>query len=138
MSVLEETSQAIIAAVSSYQVQAGEQWNELRRSMPGVTFFAMDVDPRSFERDEAAGVWIGRAELLLKATSLLRPGQPRQDVSFTLPAKVVLTEEDGALAVLSFDFYAGGAGEGAQPYIDPEEGPPKTIGWGPFEGLSKE
>ena len=128
----------IVNAVAGYRVESSEQWRALSRNMPGVSYFATDLDPRSFEKDETEGTWLGRAELLLKAPAALRPGQALQEVSFTLPVRVVLTERDGELTVTAFDFYSAWEGEAPVPYVDPYDGPPKTIGWGPFEGLRHE
>jgi hypothetical protein len=128
----------IINAVAGYRVESAEQWLALSKNMPGVSYFATDLDPRSFEKDATQGNWLGRAELLLKAPTALRPGQAMQDVSFTLPVRVLLSERGGELFVTAFDFYSAGEGEAPKPYYDPDDGPPKTIGWGPFEGLIKE
>jgi hypothetical protein len=125
----------IIDAVISYPVKDGEQWLALSKNLPGVFFFATDVDPRSFEKDTTQSTWLGRAELLLKAPGALRPGQAMQEVSFTLPVRVLLSERGSALAVLAFDFYSADEREAPKPRYDPDDGPPKTIGWGPFEGL---
>lgn len=130
----------IINAVAGYKVESGEQWLLLTKTMPGVTYFATDLDPRSFEKDEAQSTWLGRAELLLKAPAQLRPGpgQVMQEVSFTLPVRVLLSEQDGELSIAEFDFYS--VEENASPilYHDLDDGPPKTLGWGPFEGLRHE
>jgi hypothetical protein len=125
----------IVGAVSGHRVESGAQWLALSKSVPGVSYFATDVDPRSFEKDETQDTWLGRAELLLKAPVELRPGQAMQDVSFTLPVKVVLSGQGGELTVTVFDFYS--AVESAAPALpfDPDDGPPKSIGWGPFENL---
>ena len=58
-----------------------------------------------------------------------------QDVSFTLPVRVLLSGQDGALSVVAFDFYSAAESEAPIHYDDPDDGPPKTIGWGPFENL---
>jgi hypothetical protein len=128
----------IVNAVAGYRVENAEQWLALSKNMPGVSYFATDLDPRSFEKDATQGNWLGRAELLLKAPAALRPGQAMQDVSFTLPVRVLLSEQGGALSVTAFDFFSAGESEAPKPYVDLDDGPPKTIGWGPFEGLSKE
>jgi hypothetical protein len=125
----------IVRAVAGYTVEDGEQWLALSKNMPGISYFATDLDPRSFEKDEAQGTWLGRAELLLKAPVALRPGQAVQEVSFTLPVRVMLAEEGGVFSVTAFDFYSAEESEAPKPYFDPDDGPPKTIGWGPFEGL---
>jgi hypothetical protein len=125
----------IVKAVAGYKVESSEQWLALSQNMPDVSYFATDLDPRSFERDEMNETWLGRAELLLKAPSALRPGQALQEVSFTLPVRVVLAEEGGALSVTAFDFYFADESKPPEPRFDPDDGPPKTIGWGPFEGL---
>jgi hypothetical protein len=57
----------IVKAVLGYSVESSEQWLMLSKNMPGVSYFATDLDPRSFEKDETQGTWLGRAELLLKA-----------------------------------------------------------------------
>lgn len=133
------TAKRIAEAVEAFPVVDSEQWRALTESMPGVSYFAIDLDPRSFEKDEGQGSFIGRAELLLKAPSELRPGQARHEVSFTLPVRVILYEDGGELAVTAFDFYSGPpAAAATQPFLDPDDGPPKTIGWGPFEGLRHE
>jgi hypothetical protein len=129
------TSDRIVQAVLGYDVKGDAQWSALTKDVPGVAYFATDLDPRSFERDDVHGSWLGRAELLLKAPAELRPGQPPQEVSFTLPVKVVLSEQDGALAVTSFQFYGASAAQSAQAPVELEYGPPKEIGWGPFKGL---
>ncbi|HUZ90662.1 MAG TPA: hypothetical protein VMU78_01990 [Methylocella sp.] len=128
----------IVKAVTGYRVERSEQWLALTETMPGTSYFATDLDPRSFERDETQGIWLGRAELLLKAPSELRPGQALQEVSFTMPVRVLLFEQDGALSVAVFDFYSAEEREAPGPRINLDDGPPKTIGWGPFEGLIKE
>jgi hypothetical protein len=125
----------IIHAVVGYKVESGEQWLTLSKNMPGIVYFATDLDPRSFEKDESQGTWLGRAELLLKAPAEVRPGQAMQEVSFTLPVRVLLSVQDGELSVEAFDFYSAEEHEAPKPYYDPDDGPPKTIGWGPFEGL---
>jgi hypothetical protein len=126
----------IIDAVTAFPVEDGEQWLALSNNVPGVSFFATDVDPRSFEKDVNQDTWLGRGELLLKAPGALRPGQAMQEVSFTLPVRVVLSERGGVLSVTAFDFYSGDdSSETSKPRYDPDDGPPKTIGWGPFEGL---
>jgi hypothetical protein len=125
----------IINAVTGYWVEGSEQWLALSQNLPGISYFATDLDPRSFEKDETQGIWLGRAELLLKAPSELRPGQALQEVSFTMPVRILLSEEDGALSVAAFDFYSPEEREPPGPRIDLDEGPPKTIGWGPFTGL---
>ena len=125
----------ILDAVISYPVEDGEQWLALSKNVPGMSFFATDVDPRSFEKDATQSTWLGRAELLLKAPGALRPGQAMQEVSFTLPVRVLLSEHGGTLSVMAFDFYSADESEAPKPRYDPDDGPPKTIGWGPFEGL---
>jgi hypothetical protein len=125
----------ILDAVISYPVEDGEQWLALSKNLPGVSFFATDVDPRSFEKDTTQSTWLGRAELLLKAPGALRPGQAMQEVSFTLPVRVLLSERGDTLYVMAFDFYSADESEAPKPRYDPDDGPPKTIGWGPFEGL---
>ena len=125
---------SINQAVARYQVEKSAQWAALCANVPGITYFATDLDPRSFAEDESSRAWLGRAELLLKAPAELRPGQAPQEVSFTLPVKVVLTEQDGELVITSFDFYFV-EDEPSQQCQVLEYGPPKTIGWGPFEGL---
>ncbi|HZM08256.1 MAG TPA: hypothetical protein VFC11_07385 [Methylocella sp.] len=126
----------IIDAVTTFPVEDGEQWLALSNTVTGVSFFATDVDPRSFEKNTTEDTWLGRGELLLKAPGALRPGQAMQEVSFTLPVRVVLSERGGVLSVTAFDFYSGDdSGEAPKPRYDPDDGPPKTIGWGPFEGL---
>jgi len=125
----------IVKAVLGYRVESSEQWLMLSKNMPGVSYFATDLDPRSFEKDETQGTWLGRAELLLKAPAALRPGQAMQEVSFTLPIKVLLSGQGGALSVVAFDFYSAGESEAPRSYDDPDDGPPKTLGWGPFENL---
>lgn len=127
----------ITRAVLDYDAKRDPQWNALCRDVPAVSYFATDVDPRSFERDAARGGYIGRAELLLKAPAELRHGQPPQEVSFTLPVKVFLREQDGALTVTSFQFYAARETQSEEAAAQLEYGPPKEIGWGPFKGLSK-
>ncbi len=97
----------IIDAVTVFPVEDGEQWLALSNAVPGISFFATDVDPRSFEKNTTEGAWLGRAELLLKAPGALRPGQAMQEVSFTLPVRVVLLERGGVLSVTAFDFYSG-------------------------------
>ena len=128
----------ILKAVAGYNVESGEQWLALSKTMPGVSYFATDLDPRSFEKDEMHETWLGRAELLLKAPAALRPGQAMQEVSFTMPVRVLLADHGGALSVAAFDFYSADESETPTPQSDLDIGPPKTIGWGPFEGLSKE
>lgn len=132
----------IVTAVAGFPVESSEQWLALTQNMPGVSYFATDVDPRSFEKDEARGTWLGRAELLLKAPSRLRPGQAVQDVSFTMPVRVLLSGQDGAFSITGFDFYFAeenaGPAAAQEPQTDLDIGPPKSIGWGPFEGLRKE
>jgi hypothetical protein len=123
----------IAEAVVNYPVESGAQWIALCNNLPGVSYFATDVDPRSFEKNGVDGTWLGRAELLLKAPAELRPGQGAE-VSFTLPVKVVLSEQDGELLVTAFDFYFDEEEQSSQRQVL-EFGPPKTIGWGPFEGL---
>ena len=125
----------IIETVTSYRVVGSEQWLAFSRDMPGVAYFATDLDPRSFEKDATRDSWLGRAELLLKAPSELRPGHAVQDVSFTMPVRVVLSEKGGVLSVAAFDFYFGEESETPASPTELEFGPPKTIGWGPFEGL---
>lgn len=125
----------IMQAVLGYDVKSDAQWSALCKDVPAVSYFGTDVDPRSFEKDHARGGWIGRAELLLKAPAALRPGQPPQEVSFTLPVKVILGEQDGALAVASFRFYTASEDHSAQAPVILDYGPPKEIGWGPFKGL---
>jgi hypothetical protein len=125
----------IVKAVVDYGVESCGQWLALSKNMPGVSYFSTDLDPRSFEKDETQGTWLGRAELLLNAPSELRPGQAMQDVSFTLPVRVLLSGQSGVLSVMAFDFYSAGENEAPRPSDDPDDGPPKTIGWGPFEGL---
>ena len=56
----------IVKAVAGYRVESSEQWLALSQNMPDVSYFATDLDPRSFERDEMSETWLGRAELLLK------------------------------------------------------------------------
>jgi hypothetical protein len=128
----------IIETVIGYRVAGSEQWLALSRDMPGVAYFATDLDPRSFEKVTTQGSWLGRAELLLKAPAELRPGQALQEVSFTMPVRVLLSERGGELSVEEFDFYSVEDSETLTSRIELEFGPPKTIGWGPFEGLIKE
>jgi hypothetical protein len=128
----------IIDAAAGYMVESGEQWLALTKTMPGISYFATDLDPRSFEKVEPRDTWLGRAELLLKAPAALRPGQAIQEVSFTMPVLVLLSEHDGELTVTAFDFYSTDEREPPAPRLDTDDGPPKTIGWGPFEGLIKE
>src|SRR5450631_3418397 len=111
----------IIAAVTGFPVEDGEQWLALSKNLPGVSFFATDVDPRSFEKDTTQSTWLGRAELLLKAPGALRPGQAMQEVSFTLPVRVLLSERGSALAVLAFDFYSADEREAPKPRYDPDD-----------------
>ena len=125
----------IIDAVTAHKADGGEQWRALSESLPGISYFATDLDPRSFEKAEPQGNWLGRAELLLKAPAALRPGQAMQEVSFTMPVRVLLSEQSGELSVTGFDFYFASESGAPQPYNDPDDGPPRTIGWGPFEGL---
>lgn len=98
-------SHALMRAVVEFQVDAGEQWNALAKAFPGVVYFATDLDPRSFDYDEARDLWLGRAELLLSAPGQIRPGQ-FEEVSFTLPARVVLVESGGEFSVRAFDFWS--------------------------------
>lgn len=42
----------IIDAVAGYMVESGEQWLALTKTMPGISYFATDLDPRSFEKVE--------------------------------------------------------------------------------------
>jgi hypothetical protein len=128
-------SDRIVQAVANYNVENDAQWIALCNNVPGVSYFATDLDPRSFEKDGTNAAWVGRAELLLKAPAELRPGQAMQEVSFTLPVKVVLSEQDGGFFVTSFDFYRADDTQSSPPPTHLEYGPPKTIGWGPFEGL---
>ncbi len=128
----------IVDTVTGYRVESGEQWLALTNTIPGVTYFTTDIDPRSFEKDEGQGSWLGRAELLLKAPAQLRPGQAMQEVSFTLPVKVLLSEQDGELSIAEFDFYSAETSEAPMLRHELDDGPPKTIGWGPFEGLRHE
>lgn len=128
----------IIDTVIEYRVESSEQWAALSKNMPSVSYFATDLDPRSFEKDASQGTLLGRAELLLKAPSVLRPGQAAQDVAFTMPVRVSLSEQDGELSVAAFDFYFIEEGAAPEPPPGLDIGPPKTIGWGPFEGLRKE
>ena len=107
----------IVRAVVGYEVESSEQWLALSQNMPDVSYFATDLDPRSFERDEMND-WLGRAELLLKAPSVLRPGQALQEVSFTLPVRVVLAEEGSALSVTAFDFYFADESKPPEPRFD--------------------
>lgn len=124
----------IFQAVAGFEVLSDAQWHALTKDVPGVTFFTTDLDPRSFTED-GAGAWVGRAELLLKAPAELRAGHAPQEVSFTLPVKVVLAERDGTLEVAAFDFYAVEMENPPGNLKVLEFGPPKTIGLGPFEGL---
>ncbi|HTV32338.1 MAG TPA: hypothetical protein VME69_04440 [Methylocella sp.] len=128
-------AERIVQAVTGYAVEASDQWLLLKRNLPSVSYFATDLDPRSFEFDAIEGAFVGRAELLLTARSLLRPGQAMREVSFTLPARVLLRESNGGLIVGAFDFYSAESETAAPVYVDPDDGPPKIIGWGPFEGL---
>lgn len=98
------TPDRIVQAARDYEVEDSPQWMTLSRKFPGVSFFATDTDPRSFEYDETRDVWVGRADLLLKAPTELRPGQEKQQVSFTLPVRVELAEKDGKFSVKAFDF----------------------------------
>jgi hypothetical protein len=102
------TRDQIIRATRAYRVEDSSQWMALSKKFPGVSFFATDLDPRSFEFDETNGTWVGRADLLLEAPSELRPGQDEQQVSFTRPVRVVLAEKEGTLSVKAFDFCADG------------------------------
>lgn len=133
-------AERIVTAVAGFPVEDGEQWLALTQNMLGVSYYATDLDPRSFEKDEARGTWLGRAELLLKAPGRLRPGQAVQDVSFTMPVRVLLSEQDGEFFITGFDFYFAEENAGPLPesLTDLDIGPPKSIGWGPFEGLRKE
>lgn len=97
-------SSRIVQATRAYEVEGSPQWIALSHKIPGVSFFATDLDPRTFEYDRGNGSWIGRADLLLKAPTELRPGREKQQVSFTLPVRVELTEKNGAFSVKSFDF----------------------------------
>lgn len=100
----------IVQAVTGVQVDTGAQWVALSKTIPGVTYFATDVDPRSFDYREAQDIWLGRAELLLKAVGEIRPGQ-FEEVSFTLPVRVELIESGEELLVKAFDFCALDEGE---------------------------
>lgn len=95
----------IVQAVVDFQADTGAQWIALSKTIPGVIHFATDVDPRSFEYREAHDIWLGRAELLLKAVSEIRPGQ-FEEVSFTLPVRVELVESGGEMSVKAFDYCA--------------------------------
>lgn len=134
------TEDRLTDVVVNFPVESGEQWRALTEDIPGVSYFATDLDPRSFEFAAGQGRWVGRAELLLKAPAELRPGQARQEVSFTLPVRVVIDEDGEELVITGFDFYSGPPAGAPPPpsSIDPDEGPPKAIGWGPFEGLRHE
>ena len=129
------TADQIMEAVTSYPIELSEQWLLLKANMPRVAFFAIDFNPRSFELDSSESVWLGRAELLLSAPSALRPGQAAQEVSFTLPVRVLLRMANEELTIAAFDFYSAVENATASIFVDPDDGPPKTIGWGPFEGL---
>lgn len=93
----------IVAAVLDHKVEGGRQWIALSNEFPGISYFATDLDPRSFEYDEISGTWLGRAELLLQAPEEVRPGLFR-DVSFTRPVRVVLCESGGDLSIEAFDY----------------------------------
>lgn len=129
------TAERIVEVVTSYPVETSEQWLLLKANMPRVAFFATDLNPHSFEWDSAECAWLGRAELLLSAPSALRPGQAMLEVSFTLPVRVLLRMANEELTIAAFDFYSAAQNATASIYVDPDDGPPKTIGWGPFEGL---
>jgi hypothetical protein len=107
------TRDQIIGATRGYCVEDSSQWMALTRKFPGVTYFATDLDPRSFEFDEINEIWVGRADLLLTAPSELRPGQDMRQVSFMLPVRVVLAEKNGTFSVEAFDFCADDGDETA-------------------------
>jgi hypothetical protein len=130
-------SDQIMLAVLGHEVETTPQWLGLTQRLPGVVYFATDLDPRSFEKSETDGIWLGRAELLLSAPADIRVGQA-QHVSFTMPVRVELVESGGVFSVRAFDFYSPDEGAEPPPRFDPDEGPPKRIGWGPFEGLINE
>lgn len=98
-------SERILGATRAYKVEGSPQWGALCRQIPGVLYFATDLDPRSFDYDPTDSVWVGRADLLLTAPCELRSGQTLP-VSFTLPARVELAELDGIFSVQAFDFCA--------------------------------
>jgi len=95
-------SERIAAAVTDYAVTEDPYWPEVTARWPRVSYFATDLDPRSFER-KPDGTWDGRAELLLTAPGELRPGQEEQ-ISFTLPVDVELFEQNGSFSIKTFDF----------------------------------
>ncbi len=95
-------SAGIVNAVMEYSVEADPGWPFVIAIWPSVSYFATDLDPRSFERS-AEGTWTGRAELLLTARGEVRPGQPGE-ISFTLPVHVELFERDGTFSVKTFEF----------------------------------
>jgi hypothetical protein len=100
----------IVRAVTGVHVDTGAQWIALSKKVPGVIYFATDVDPRSFDYHEAQDIWLGRAELLLKAVGEIRPGQ-FEEVSFTLPVRVELIESGAELLVKAFDYCVLDEGE---------------------------
>ncbi|QBR71233.1 hypothetical protein CU048_07995 [Beijerinckiaceae bacterium] len=130
-------SDRLVGAVTGFAVENDAQWLALSQRVPGVSYFATDLDPRSFEKSETDGIWLGRAELLLSAPADIRVGQA-QHVSFTMPVRVELFESGGEFSVKAFDFYSAEESEAPPAQFDPDEGPPKRIGWGPFEGLINE
>jgi hypothetical protein len=126
-------SDRLVEAVTGFAVENDAQWLALSQRLPGVSYFATDLDPRSFEKNETDNTWLGRAELLLSAPADIRLGQTQ--VSFTMPVRVELSESSGEFSVKAFDFYSADESEAPPANFDPDDGPPKRIGWGPFEGL---
>jgi hypothetical protein len=98
-----ELHERIVSALTEFHADTGPQWIALSKKVPGVIYFATDVDPRSFEYHKMRGIWLGRAELLLKAVGEIRPGQ-FEEISFTLPVRVELYESGEELLVKAFDY----------------------------------
>lgn len=128
-------SDRLVEAVTGFAVENDAQWRALSQRLPGVSYFATDLDPRSFEKSETDNIWLGRAELLLSAPAEIRLGQGQQEVSFTMPVRIELFESGGEFSVRAFDFYSPDESDAPPSHFDPDDGPPKRIGWGPFEGL---
>jgi len=63
-----------------YKVESSEQWLCAFPNMPGVSYFATDLDPRFLRKGRDERDLARRAELLLKAPSACGQGRPARGV----------------------------------------------------------
>lgn len=92
---------SIASSVRAFPVTSNDSWKLLAERYPGLSLYAIDADPRTFEVSEE-GVFDGRASVLVLVPNRLPSGESVQ-VSATIPARVVgQLSPDGGIRISEF------------------------------------